>query len=140
MFKIYNKYNLDHFEFEGYEVTILKYDKCLCRVNDMNSIKVNNDFMQLDYNTQQWILYHELGHIYYNHNNGSTRKNNIYHIKRKLYSKLGLVVKEEIQADLYAVKRLGKANALKGISRTISMFHRPKELITRRLIIKIFGE
>ena len=68
MFKIYNKYGFDTFDFEGYEVTIMKYSDVLCSVNDIELIRVNQQFMNLDENTQKFILYHELGHIYHGHN------------------------------------------------------------------------
>jgi Zn-dependent peptidase ImmA (M78 family) len=136
--KIYTKYGLQHFDFEGYEVCILKYSECLCSVNDINSINVNNDFMNLDENTQRFILYHELGHIYYNHNKESKEENESNKRKRKIYRKFGLVVKQEIQADLYAAKKIGKKNAVKAITETYKLL-KDKELKTRKLIIKIWG-
>ena len=139
MFEIYNKYGFDHFEFEGYEVTIMKYSDTFCNVDCFNNIKVNLDFMRLDYNTQQWVLYHELGHIHHQHMARGNFKHKLYRIKRNIYTRLGLVVKEELEADSYAVKKLGKENALKGITKTIEMFN-TKELKTRRLMIKLFSK
>ena len=138
MLNIYNKYGFDHFKFEGYEVTIMKYSSCLCKVNDIDAIYVNSDFMKLPENTRNFILYHELGHIYHGHNKVCYNINRRLHLKRKWYSRLGLVVKEEIQADLYAVKRLGKEKALDAITDTIKLL-KSKELKTRRLIIKLFA-
>ena len=139
MLNIYNKYGFDHFKFEEYEVTIMKYSNCLCRVNDIDVIYVNNEFMKLSENTQSFILYHELGHIQYGHNKVDFEENEKMNRKRKWFSKLGLVVKEEIQADLYAVKRLGKEKALEAITDTIELLN-TKELKVRKLIIKIFAK
>jgi Zn-dependent peptidase ImmA (M78 family) len=136
MFNIYEKYGIKHFEFEGYEVSILRYSNCLCSVNDIDVIKVNNDFMQLDENTQRFILYHELGHIHYKHNKETIEENEMSKRKRKMYRRFGLVVKQEIQADLYAVKMIGKANAIKAINETYKLL-KDKELKTRKLLVKL---
>lgn len=142
MFEIYNKYGFDHFRFESYEITIMKYSNNLCCVDGFNNIKVNQEFMSLDINTQKFVLYHELGHIHYKHNSRQIIFNKIYKFKRKIYFRLGLVVKEEIQADKYAVKQLGKVKALKAIRETINLFKSQglvtKELETRELLIKLF--
>ncbi len=138
MFNIYNKYGFDRFEFEGYEIMIMRYSDVLCSVNDMDSIRVNQQFMNLDENTQKFILYHELGHIYHGHNKQSYEVNARNRRKRRLYAKFGLVPKEEIQADLYAVKMLGKENALKALNQSLKSL-KVKEFITRKLIVKIFG-
>lgn len=134
---IYKNYGFDCFNFEGYEVTIMKYSDCLCCVNDLDCIRVNQEFMKLSENTQQWILYHELGHIYHRHAYRKMRYHKLYKFKRRLYSSIGLVVKEEREADLFAVNKLGKTNALKAIEETIKLFN-SKELKTRRLLIKLF--
>ena len=144
MFEIYNEYGFDRFRFEGYEVTILKHSNNLCCVDSMYNIRVNQEFMSLDMNTQEFVLYHELGHIHHKHTRNSSFKNKLYHFKRKIYFKLGLVVKEEIQADSYATKYLGKEKSLKAIRETINFFESKgfmtKELRTRELLIKIFGK
>ena len=138
MFKIYNENGLDRFEFEGYEVFIMRYSDVLCSVNDIEIIRVNQQFMNLDENTQKFILYHELGHIHYGHNKQDQETNERNKRKRKLYFRFGLVPKEEIQADLYAAKMIGKENALKALQKSLEIL-RTKEFKTRKLIMKIFG-
>lgn len=138
MFKIYNKYGFDRFNFEGYEVMIMKYSDILCSVNDIETIRVNQQFMNLDHNTQKFILYHELGHIHYGHNKQSYELNMKNKRKRRLYNKIGIVPKEEIQADLYAAKMLGKENALKALQDSLNIL-KGKEFRIRKLLVKIFG-
>jgi Zn-dependent peptidase ImmA (M78 family) len=137
MYNIYkNEFGLEYFNFEGREVMIMKYSPCFCRVNDLDRIYVNQQFMEQDENTQKFVLYHEFGHIYYGHNKVD---NSITNFKRKIFHRFGLVVKQEIQADFHAVRLLGKENALKAITETIK-FIPSRELKTRRLLIKLFAK
>lgn len=143
MRNIMNKYGFDYFMFNGYEVTIRKHSDIFAYINDIDYIYVGQQFMKLSELGQDFVLYHEIGHSKYGHNKTEPKMNKLYKIKRKIFGKLGLVVKEEILADRYAAKMLGKENALEAIYETIEMgiktYGRPsKELKTRALLIKIF--
>lgn len=131
-----NEFGFEYFNFEGREVTIMKYSPCFCRVNDMDRIFVNQQFMEQDENTQKFVLYHEFGHIYHGHNK---LDNTITNLKRKLFHRFGFVVKQEIEADFHAVRLLGKEKALKAITETMKLIP-SKELKTRRLLIKWFAK
>ena len=137
MFKIQNNDSFRYFHFENYIVTIVN-SRSLCFVNNFLDITVNEDFLDLDYDTQRFILYHELGHIHHEHMFRSDFNHKMYRLKRKLFQPFGLVVKEEIQADFFAVKKMGKTEAIKAITETMKLFNSTRELMTRRLLIKLF--
>ena len=94
--------------------------------------------MNLDNNTQQFILYHELGHIHYKHTMRSHMSYKLFRIRTRILNAIGLVAREEMQADHYAVKKLGKRKALAAIENTIDLFN-AKDLKVRRLVIKLFA-
>lgn len=129
MFKVQN----NCFEFNGNIVTVIE-SRSICKVDSWDNITVNNKFFELQYETQQFILSHELGHIKHRH----AHRSNIHHKLYRLQKMIGLAPYEEIQADFHAVKLIGKANALKAIDETIAFFNGAKELRIRRMFVKLF--
>ena len=89
-------------------------------------IVVDQDFMKLSHTAQLAILAHEQGHLSYGHKAENTKR-----VMTAIWSKG--VHKHEIEADLYAVQRVGKDDMITALEELYSMY--PDIEIERRIQI-----
>lgn len=89
-------------------------------------IVVDQDFMKLSYTAQLAILAHEQGHLSHGH-----RAENAKRVMTAIWSKG--VHKHEIEADLFAVQRVGKKDMIMALEELYAMC--PDVEIERRIQI-----
>ena len=82
----------------------------------LNVITCDSNFLELDENTRNFLIYHEVGHVIHNHTNMNTKQAKYNIIKRSL----GILPKMEIQADCYAASVIGKDAAKLALRSLIS--------------------
>lgn len=106
---------------------------------------VDYTFMKFPKDVQEFILYHEYGHLIHEHGQKGNVKTKImdglsYKITRPLYALTGKVHPWEIQADTYAVSMVGKNTAIEALNELIKVnpfdFISNKEIKNRIKAIK----
>jgi hypothetical protein len=72
-------------------------------------IVVSDLFMALPISFREAAIWHEIGHVHYGHHNGNYTKQEQLRTARLAAIQAGRVMQEELEADQFAVVRLGKA-------------------------------
>jgi len=91
-------------------------------------IVVDTEFMKMSDEAQEFIVMHELGHIVHEHVENT--------LVRQVCVWLGLVYKNERQADDFAVMTLGADKALIGLQEIADYVHVDSEVLNRIKRIK----
>lgn len=90
-------------------------------------IVVDSDFLKLDENVRNYLLYHEIGHIKNNHLNMTKEK-----AKRTiLLRRLGILPKMEIEADCYAASVIGKSNTINALKTLMRNNNKRSRLVSK---------
>lgn len=87
---------------------------------ELNVIVCDSKFLELDQNTRDFFVYHEVGHVKYDH-----KYSKLVNIARAL----GFLPKMEVQADCYAAAMIGKDAAKSALKSLVGNKRLP--LITR---------
>jgi len=93
--------------------------------NGEQFIAVDDDFLKLSPETQEAIVYHEEAHLVLKHRSSLRR--------RILASLFGKVYANEVEADAYAVSKVGKGRMIHALQELYSVY--PNKEIKRRIKI-----